>query len=73
MTVREKVVSDLNLLTDEQVNMVAVYLTSLKPRKRTKAHKTNGIPANDSIVKIGKNPVAVGITDASENLDKYLY
>jgi len=27
----------------------------------------------DSIYDIGKNPVKLGITDASENLDKYVY
>ncbi|MEQ1603507.1 MAG: hypothetical protein ABL999_01410 [Pyrinomonadaceae bacterium] len=73
MTAREKVVSDLKMLTDEQINMVAVYLKSLKLRKRTKLPRTNGNPATDSIFTIGKDPVAVGVTDASENLDKYLY
>jgi hypothetical protein len=33
----------------------------------------NGIPKDDPIYDLGKNPVACGVTDASENLDKYLY
>lgn len=73
MTVREKVVSDLNLLTDEQVTLVAVYLKSLKLRTRTKSNKANGKSPTDSIFKLGKDPVSIGVTDASENLDKYLY
>lgn len=28
---------------------------------------------DDPIYNIGKNPVITGITDASENLDKYIY
>lgn len=31
------------------------------------------IRADDPIFDIGRNPVALGISDASENLDKYLY
>jgi hypothetical protein len=42
-------------------------------------HKQNGvivvIPAgkDDPIYDIGKDPVACGVSDASENLDKYVY
>jgi hypothetical protein len=42
-------------------------------------HKHNGIivvmpvGAEDPIHNIGKNPVNLGISDASENLDKYIY
>jgi len=42
-------------------------------------HKHNGlivvtpVGKEDSIYDIGKNPVKLGITDASENLDKYIY
>ena len=31
------------------------------------------IPKNDPIYDIGKNPVTLDITDASENLDRYIY
>jgi hypothetical protein len=31
------------------------------------------ISADDPIFNIGRNPVSCGISDASENLDKYLY
>jgi len=30
-------------------------------------------PENDPIWNLGKNPIKLGITDASVNLDKYLY
>jgi len=30
-------------------------------------------PDNDPIWNLGKNPIKLGITDASVNLDKYLY
>jgi hypothetical protein len=30
-------------------------------------------PDNDPIWNLGKNPIKLGITDAAENLDKYLY
>jgi virulence-associated protein VagC len=31
------------------------------------------IPEDDPIYDIGKNPVTLDITDASENLDRYIY
>lgn len=30
-------------------------------------------PAEDPIFEFGRNPIRAGVTDASENLDKYLY
>ena len=30
-------------------------------------------PAEDQIFEFGRNPIRAGVTDASENLDKYLY
>ena len=30
-------------------------------------------PDNDPIWNLGKNPIKLGITDASANLDKYIY
>lgn len=73
MTVREKIVSDLSLLSDAQINQVADYLEFLKSRKVKRPKETNGDLPNDSIFNIGKNPIQTGVTDASENLDKYLY
>lgn len=35
--------------------------------------RSRKIPIDDPIFDIGKNPVACGVPDASENLDKYLY
>lgn len=72
MTVREKILSDINVLTDAQVRQVADYLKLLKSNKRKKVAKTNG-SRPDAIFKLGKHPVKTGITDASERLDKYLY
>lgn len=73
MTVREQVVSKLNLLTEEQIKQVADFLDFLKFReKKTSEHNTD-IPKNDGIFNLGENPVETGMTDASENLDKYLY
>lgn len=73
MTVREQVVLKLNLLTEEQIKQVADFLDFLKFReKKTSEHNTD-IPKNDGIFNLGENPVETGMTDASENLDKYLY
>ena len=42
-------------------------------------HKHNGlivvtpVGKEDPIYDIGKNPIKLGVTDASENLDKYIY
>ena len=71
MTIREKVVSDLNRLDDVQVRQVADYLKFLKSRKNQTPKNPNR--PTDTIFNIGNNPVKTGVADASENLDKYLY
>ena len=51
----------------------------LKDIKEVDIRRRNGVivvvplVAKDPIFNIGKNPVRLGITDASENLDKYVY
>lgn len=51
----------------------------LKGVKEVEVRQQNGlvilvpIGARDPIFNIGKNPVNLGVTDASENLDKYIY
>jgi hypothetical protein len=73
MTTREEVISALDLLNETQLRMVADYLNFLKSRKEKKSKANNGSPRNDSIFDLGKNPIEVGVSDASENLDNYLY
>ena len=51
----------------------------LKGIKEVDIRRRNGVIVvvpvgeKDPIFNIGKNPVKLGITDASENLDKYIY
>jgi hypothetical protein len=51
----------------------------LKGVKEVDVRRQNGlivvvpVGAKDPIFDIGKNPVALGVPDASENLDKYLF
>ena len=73
MTTREEVISALDLLNDTQLRLVADYLKSLKSRKENGSKGNIGSLKNDSIFDLGKNPVKVGVSDASENLDDYLY
>ena len=73
MTTREEVISALDLLSDTQLRLVADYLKSLKSRKEKGSKGNNGSRRNDSFFDLGKNPVEVGVSDASENLDDYLY
>lgn len=42
-------------------------------RKENKRIVITPVPAEDPIFGIGKNPVKGGVTDASVNLDKYIY
>jgi hypothetical protein len=42
-------------------------------RKENKRIVLTPMPAEDPIFRIGKNPVKGGVTDASVNLDKYIY
>lgn len=70
MTIREKVVSELNVLNEAQLKQVADYLAFLKFQKKKKAK--NGNSKKDSIFNLGKKPIECDAPDASENLDKYL-
>lgn len=69
MTVREKIISDLSILNEVQLKQVADYLNFLKfqPTNHTKQKK------KDSLFNLGKKPTKVDVSDASENLDEYLY
>lgn len=71
MSVKEKVVEDLDKLDESQVKKVSDYVKFLRFQGKGKTQKTNG--KKDSIFNIGKNPVDVEIKNASENLDDYLY
>lgn len=73
MTTREEVISGLELLNETQLRLVADYLKFLKSRKEKGSKGNNGSLKHDSIFDLGKNPVKVGVSDASENLDDYLY
>ncbi len=71
MSVKKKVLEDINKLNEAQIKKVSDYVKFLQFQGKEKTHKSNG--QKDSLFGIGKNPVDVGITDASENLDDYLY
>ncbi|MDQ3633041.1 MAG: hypothetical protein M3405_00820 [Acidobacteriota bacterium] len=71
MSVKEKVLEDINTLDKSQVKKVSDYVKFLQFQGKEKSHKSNG--KKDSIFNIGKSPVDVGVNDASENLDDYLY
>ncbi len=71
MSVKEKVLEDINTLDESQIKKVSDYVKFLQFQGKEKPHESNG--KKDSIFNIGKNPVDVGADDASENLDNYLY
>lgn len=71
MTIREQVVSEINVLSETQLKEVSDYLKVLKFRRKRDAK--NGGSENDSIFNLGLNPVECGAPDASGNLDEYLY
>lgn len=73
MTIREKVVSKLNVLNESQLKQVVDFLDFLKFREKKNTKKESGKLQDDGIFNLGKNPVEIGVSDASENLDKYLY
>lgn len=73
MTVREQVFTKLKVLTDEQLKQVADFLEFLKFREKKISEIEKNVSQNDGIFNLGKSPVEIGINDASENLDKYLY
>ena len=72
MNVREKVISEINVLSEVEVKQVSQFLEFIKFQTK-KQSKTKNRIETDSIFNLGKNPVEVGVSDASENLDQYLY
>jgi hypothetical protein len=72
MNVREKVISEINVLNEVEVKQVSQFLEFIKFQTKKRNITTNG-KQKDSIFNLGKNPVEVGVSDASENLDQYLY
>jgi hypothetical protein len=72
MNVREKVISEINVLNEVEVKQVSQFLEFIKFQTKKRGKTTNG-KQKDSIFNLGKKPVEVGVSDASENLDKYLY
>ena len=73
MTNREEVISELDLLSEAQLNKVAGYLRSLRRTRPNGSEKNNEARSKDPIFRLGKSPVKVGVADASVNLDNYLY
>jgi hypothetical protein len=71
MDVREKVISEVSVLNEGEVKQVSQFPEFIKFQTKKRGKKTNG-KQKDSIFNLGKKPVEVGISDASENLDKYL-
>lgn len=71
MTIREQVISEINVLSETQLEQVADYLQTLKFHRTDK--NENGNSKQDAIFNLGRNPVDCDAPDASENLDKYLY
>lgn len=71
MTIREQVISEINVLSETQLEQVAGYLQTIKLRQTDESE--NGDSKQDAIFNLGKNPIDCGAPDASENLDEYLY
>ncbi len=67
------------MITDVTEEGVLVPKEMFGDMERVKIIKQDGmivivsVSAEDPIFQLGKNPVICGVTDASENLDKYLY
>jgi len=70
MTTREQIISEISVLDESQLKKVAEYLNFIK--FKTKDKSKNG-KHQDTIFNLGKKPIETGVTDASENLDQYLY
>lgn len=73
MTVREQVFTKLKVLTDEQLKQVADFLDFLKFREKKISELKKVVSEEDDIYNLGKNPIEISVSDASENVDKYLY
>jgi hypothetical protein len=71
MDVREKIMSEINVLNEVEMKQVSQFLDFIKFKTKKRGKKNNG--KQDSIFNLGKSPVEVGVSDASEDLDKYLY
>jgi len=71
MSVKEEILEDINTLNESQIKKVADCVRFLQFQGKAKSLKSNS--KKDSVFSVGKNPVDVGVKDASENLDEYLY
>ncbi len=71
MSVKEEVLAKIKTLNESEIKKVADYVNFLNFQESEKPQKSNG--KKDTLFDLGKNPVDVGIIDASENLDDYLY
>ena len=71
MSVKEEIIAKINTLNERQIKKVADYVKFLGFQGKDTSHKSNG--NKDSVFNVGKDPIDVGVNDASENLDRYLY
>ena len=72
MNVREKIISEINVLSDIEVKQVSQFLEFIKFQTK-KQRQIKKQKRTDLIFNLGQNPVTVDVSDASENLDQYLY
>jgi hypothetical protein len=72
MNTREQIISEISILSDVEVKQIAQFVEFVKFQTKKKSKSQNG-KKQDSIFNLGKKPVEIGISDASENLDQYLY
>ena len=72
MTTREHIISEINVLDESQLKQIAEFLDFIKFRTNKRNKSKNG-NQQDAIFSLGKKPIEIGISDASENLDQYLY
>ena len=72
MNVREKIISEINVLSDIEVKQVSQFLEFIKFQTK-KQRQIKKQKRTDLIFNLGQNPVTVDVSDASENLDQDLY
>jgi hypothetical protein len=72
MSIKEQVISEISGLDESQLKQIVVFLAALKGKKKKPGASKTG-KSEDPIFRLGRNPVKTGVTDASVNLDKYLY